>query len=81
MFLLWATYPMAATCHSFFVGWMIKKGAVRFGGTQMVRKLRPFMIGVIAGEIMGAMTFMIVGAVYFFVQNGLKPKAYRYFPR
>jgi hypothetical protein len=81
MFLLWATYPMAATCHSFFVGWMIKKGAVRFGGTQMVRKLRPFMIGIIAGEIMGAMTFMIVGAAYFFIQNGLKPKAYRYFPR
>jgi hypothetical protein len=81
MFLLWATYPMAATCHSFFLGWMIKKAAVRFGGTQMVRKLRPFMIGVIAGEIMGAMTFMIVGALYFFIQNGVKPKPYHYFPR
>ena len=80
MFLLWATYPMAATCHSFFLGWMIKKGAVRFGGSQMARKLRPFMIGVIAGEIMGALAFMIVGAVYFFVQNA-NPKPYRYFPR
>lgn len=81
MFLLWATYPMAFACHSFLVGWMIKKAAVRFGGTPMVRKLRPFMIGIIAGEIMGAMTFMVIGALYFFVQNGLKPKRYQYFPR
>ena len=81
MFLLWATYPMAFSCHSFLVGWMIKKGAVRFGGTSMVRKLRPLMIGIIAGEIMGAMTFMIIGAAYFFIQNGLKPKRYQYFPR
>ncbi|MBT3286413.1 MAG: hypothetical protein HN380_03635 [Victivallales bacterium] len=80
MFLVWATYPIVTTCHSFLVGWMIKKGSVRFGGTPMVRKLRPFMIGIIAGEIMGAMTFMVVGAVYFLVQN-TNPKVYRYFPR
>lgn len=81
MFLLWATYPMAFTCHSFLLGWMIKKAAVRFGGTSIIRKIRPFMIGIIAGEIMGAMTFMLVGVIYFMVQNGIKPKRYQYFPR
>lgn len=81
MFLLWATYPMAFTCHSFLLGWAIKKGAVRFGGNHVVRKMRPFMIGIIAGEIMGAMTFMLVGVVYFMVQNGIKPMRYQYFPR
>jgi len=80
MFLLWATYPMATTSYSFFMGWIVKKASVRFAGQHMVRKLKPFMIGVIAGEILGALVFMIVGAIYYF-STGEKPLSYRFFPR
>jgi hypothetical protein len=80
MFMLWATYPMATTCWSFFVGWLIKVFAVRFGGNRTALRLKPLMIGVISGEILAALVFMIVGAVYFFA-TGQKPLAYRYFPR
>ncbi|OGV87274.1 MAG: hypothetical protein A3K19_13250 [Lentisphaerae bacterium RIFOXYB12_FULL_65_16] len=80
LFLIWATYPLAAMSHSFLIGWMVKKASVRFGGNRLVEKLKPFMVGVIAGEILGALFFMIVGAVYYFA-TGEKPLSYRFFPR
>ena len=80
MFLLWATYPMSFTCWSFLIGWAVKKAAVRFGGQHMAKKLKPLMIGIIAGEIIGALVFMVIGAVYYF-NTGEKPISYRFFPR
>ncbi len=80
MFLVWATYPMATLSFSFLVGWLVKRTTVRFGGNRMVKKLKPLMIGIIAGEIMGALVFMVAGAVYYF-NTGDKPLSYRFFPR
>jgi len=80
MFMLWATYPMATTCWSFFFGWAIKVSTLRFGGNRPAITLRPLMIGVIAGEIVAALVFMVAGAIYFFA-TGEKPLVYRYFPR
>jgi hypothetical protein len=80
MFMLWATYPMATTCWSFFFGWLIKVCTLRFGGNRSAITLKPLMIGVIAGEIMAALVFMVAGAIYFF-GTGQKPLIYRYFPR
>ncbi|MDD4538509.1 MAG: hypothetical protein PHT80_05800 [Lentisphaeria bacterium] len=80
MFLLWATYPMQMTCHSFFIGWMIKKSAIRFGGVRMAKVLRPLMVGIIAGEVLAAVIFMIVGVLYY-INTGQKPLPYRWFPR
>ena len=80
VFMLWATYPISTTCWSFFIGWIIKKLTVRFGGNRAANRIKPLMIGVIAGEIVGALVFMVVGAIYFAVM-GKKPISYRYFPR
>ncbi|MBN2452381.1 MAG: hypothetical protein JXR77_18485 [Lentisphaeria bacterium] len=80
LFLIWATYPLAVMSHSFLLGWMVKKAALRFGGNRLVQRMKPFAIGVIGGEICGALVFMAVGAVYFF-WTGRKPITYRYFPR
>jgi hypothetical protein len=80
LFLIWATYPLAAMSNSFLMGWFIKKLSLRFGGNRLVQRLKPFAIGVIGGEICGALVFMLVGAVYFFC-TGNKPITYRYFPR
>jgi hypothetical protein len=80
LFLIWATYPLAAMSNSFLLGWMVKKMSLRFGGNRLVQRLKPLAIGVIGGEICGALVFMIVGAVYFFC-TGSKPITYRYFPR
>ncbi len=80
LFLLWATWPMAMTSYSFLAGWAIKGAAMRLGGPRTVARLKPLMVGVIAAEIMGALVFTAVGAVYFLV-TGKPPISYVYFPR
>ena len=45
---------------------------VRFGGTEAYRKCKPFMIGIIAGEMLIGIVFMGVGAAYYMTQ-GVKP--------
>jgi hypothetical protein len=80
MFLIWATYPLSVMSNSFLMGWMIKKSAVKFGGNRVVQKLKPLAVGTIAGEIFGALVFMVVGLIYFWA-TGKKPITYRYFPR
>ena len=80
LFLIWATYPLSAMSNSFLLGWAVKKSSQKFGGNQVVQKLKPLAIGVIAGEISGALVFMVIGAVYYFV-TGEKPITYRFFPR
>lgn len=80
LFLLWETYPLSAMSHPFLLGWLIKKLCLRFGGNRLVVKLRPFAVGVISAEIMGALVFMAVGLIYY-LHTGEKPKTYRYFPR
>ncbi len=80
MFLIWATYPISVMSHAFLGGWIIKKCCVRFGGNRLVQKLKPLAVGVIAADVLGALIFMLVGAIYYFVQGEL-PKTYRYFPR
>jgi hypothetical protein len=38
------------------------------------------MVGIIAAEIVGALVFMIAGALYF-AKTGQPPISYRFFPR
>jgi len=80
LFLVWMTWPMLVFSYSILLGWMIKKLTVRFGGHALVQRLKPLMFGIISAEILGALIFMIVGAVYFMF-TGKPPISYRYFPR
>jgi hypothetical protein len=80
LFLVWVTWPMYVFSYSILLGWLVKKLSIRFGGYAVVKRLKPLMFGVISAEILGALIFMAVGAVYFLV-TGKPPKAYRYFPR
>ncbi len=80
LFLVWVTWPMYVFSYSILLGWAVKTAALRLGGYGVVRRLRPLMFGVIGGEILGALVFMVVGALYFAV-TGKPPIAYRYFPR
>ena len=80
IFLVWCTTPLHFFTHPFFLGWLIKKLSLRFGGNKLVLKLRPMAIGIIAGDILGALLFMIVGVVYFIIVRQ-PPKSYSFFPR
>ena len=80
LFLVWATWPVHCFFHSFLLGWLIKTVVMRLGGHKTYRGVKPFMIGVIAGDLLGALTFMIAGAAYY-AQTGTKPINYVFFPR
>ena len=79
IFLVWYTYPMACFSHSFLLGWLIKMLVTRLGGAQAFRKGRALMIGVIAGDLLGGLVFMVVGAIYYAVM-GSPGEVYRIFP-
>lgn len=80
LFLVWSTYPLAVMHHSFLLGWLAKVAVVRFAGHRLVQRLRPLALGVIAGEVCGALLFMLVGALYYFIADQ-QPVSYRFFPR
>ena len=76
LFVTWNTPHMPHFAGSFFIGWVIKKLVIKYGGTGVYNRARPFMIGLIAGEIFGAILPSIVAAIYYVVTNGEMPKAF-----
>jgi len=77
LFLVWATWSMSTYAWSFLLGWSIKAGCMRFGGPGTVRRLRPLMFGVIAGEMAAAVVFAAVGIIYY-TATGRPPVPYRW---
>ena len=51
MFIVWHTYPGKIFCASFVVGWLIKTLVTSYGGASIYGRLKPLMIGLVAGEI------------------------------
>ncbi len=70
--LVWGTWPLRAYSHSFLIGWFLKTVLIQLGGAKVYGKAKPFMIGMIAGELMTALIFMAHGAIYHLV-TGLIP--------
>lgn len=74
LFLTWATEPQWRLCGAFLVGWLIKVIITKYGGARVYQRLKPLMIGLIAGEVLGAVIPSIIGAVYFVVSGDLPPR-------
>jgi len=79
MFLVWGTWPMGKLSHSFFLGWLIKAAITRLGGGVKHGQVKAFMIGVIAGDLLGGVFFMVFGAMYHLI-TGMRPVKYVIFP-
>jgi len=80
IFLVWGTYPVGVFHYSFLMGWMIKAVVVKYGGGRQTHdRARRFMFGVIAGDLLGGLIFMVAGAVYY-GYTGYFPPEYRVFP-
>ena len=67
IFLVWGTWAMDSFATSFFLGWMIKAAVTRFGGLDAYRRVKVLMIGIIAGDVLGGLVFMAIGAIYYLV--------------
>ena len=67
IFVLLGSYQSRYLGFSFLIGWLIKRWVVKYGGAHLYAKLKPLMIGIIAGEMMGGVITMLIGAIYYFV--------------
>lgn len=66
------SYPVWLGWFSFMVGWSIKAITMRYGGTGVYQKMKPVMIGIIAGEALGLGLFFlikVIGAVFFGIED------------
>lgn len=79
IFLVWGTYAMAVTAFSFMIGWAIKATVMKFMGTRGYRKVLPLMVGIIAGEVVAAIGWALVGAAYYFITH-TAPASYSILP-
>ena len=73
LFVVWGTYPLVFLYPSFLAGWLIKGIVTKLGGGKTYNQVKPLMIGVIAGDLLGGAVFMIAGAAYYGVYNEMPP--------
>ncbi len=67
LFATWIMFPVTRLAISFLMGWAIKLLVVRFGGEHSFQQVRPLMIGIIAGDLLGRTLVMGAGLLYFFI--------------
>jgi len=79
IFLVWGSWAMNKFSASFLLGWAIKVAVTHLGGTRAYRRGLRLMVGVIAGDLLAGLAFMIHGAAYYGI-TGLAPVVYRILP-
>jgi hypothetical protein len=79
IFLVWYSYPLCMFGTSFLIGWIVKTLVVKLGGARSYQGGKPFMMGLIAGDLLGGLVFMVAGALYYAV-TGFPPKRFGVFP-
>ena len=62
-FLAAPTFPIRNMWFPIFLGWLVKTLVMKYGGTDTYVKVRPFMIGLILGNIIAMVFWMLVGFV------------------
>ena len=78
LFLVLGTWQSCLLAFSFFIGWLVKKSVTKYGGAALYARLKPLMIGLIAGEMLACLMPMIIGAVYY-ASTGTPPKTFALF--
>jgi len=79
LFLVLGTYQSKTLAFSFLLGWVVKVLVVKYGGSRLYNRLKALIIGLIAGEMLGAIIPMIIGAIYYLV-TGEPPQKFRILP-
>jgi len=62
-FLVAASYALYTLWFSLFLGWLLKVPLVRYGGMRAYRLALPFFLGLILGDCLNALAWVVVGLV------------------
>jgi hypothetical protein len=73
-----AQWEMIVIAPSILLGWAIRATVIGMGGASAYLKLKPLMVGVIAGELLSAIVWTLVAAIYYAV-TGLTPPQFMVF--
>ena len=76
VFVVWGSWTLALLSFSFLLGWAIRTAVATMGGKRAMDRAKPMMIGLMAGELLGAVLWIIVGWVYH-LATGLEPPTYK----
>ncbi|MCE5325803.1 MAG: hypothetical protein LLG01_05260 [Planctomycetaceae bacterium] len=79
IFAVLGTMESKTLANSFLLGWLIKLIVTRLFGSRGYQGLKPIMIGLIAGDLMGGIIPMIHGAIYYLVTH-TSPQSFRVLP-
>ena len=60
-------WTMGKYSASFLLGWMIKAAVTRLGGARIYRRGRQAMIGAVAGDMLGGVSFLVAAWIYTFL--------------
>jgi hypothetical protein len=75
LFVVLGSYQSRYLGFSFLVGWLVKTMVVKYGGALLYARIKPLMLGLIAGEMSAGAVTMLIGGLYYWVQ-GVPPKSY-----
>ena len=73
LLLIWATAPAYAVSASFLLGWATRSVLVGAGGARSYDQARPVMAGLLAGELLAALLWAVVGLGYWLVTRQPPP--------
>jgi len=79
-FLLWIAPSTSELGASFLLGAIVKTALVRLWGGTAVRKIRPLLFGVVAGDLIGGLISILAGAGYYLEHWRASPNQYFVFP-
>ena len=79
MFVTWASTPLRWMGVSYLIAWVIKILVTKYGGSKLYGTLKPVMMGLIAGEVLGALFPSLFGLVYYLITNH-QPKMFNVIP-
>lgn len=75
LFIVLGSYQSRYLGFSFLVGWLVKSMVVKYGGAHHYARLKPLMLGLVAGEMAAGAVTMLIGGIYYWVQ-GVPPRSY-----
>jgi hypothetical protein len=78
LLLLWTTYPASRLAPSFLLGFLVKWLVVKYGGDKAYRKLKPVMLGLVAGDMLFGLSTSIIGGIYY-AATGVAPPRFSVF--